>query len=245
MSPSSRCRRSSSTSRRSGYIDANFDLSEKAFILEYIRKLVEMRVDEQKITDANMRLELIDRQTTHFDEFFEAVDNSIKRLFDEVAPSTETLERFVYSKLKLSCFEIFKSFDEANQKTLLDVIEELIQADGVVHPAEEKFRDELRALLDKQAPLPPPPPEHRRTKTGTLIMGAVSMPDDLPEMADLAQTPPLELGPPQLVTAEDREPPAPRAPRDPLLAQPRDPRSASVVGLRAHRPDDDRVEHPA
>ena len=59
----------------------------------------------------------------------------------------EKLEEFIYAKLKLKSYEIFKSFDEANQRELLATVDELISADGKVHPAEAKFRDEVTALL--------------------------------------------------------------------------------------------------
>src|SRR5437763_1301976 len=38
-----------------GYIDGNFDLAEKVFVLNYIRSLVEMRVAEQGERDENRR----------------------------------------------------------------------------------------------------------------------------------------------------------------------------------------------
>src|SRR6185436_2373553 len=38
-------------------------------------------------------------------------------------------------------------FDDDNRAALLATLDELMRADGVVHPNEEKFRDELFALL--------------------------------------------------------------------------------------------------
>src|SRR5205814_696736 len=51
------------------------------------------------------------------------------------------------AKLKLRCFELFKNFDEDNRRNLLATVDELMNADGVVHPNEQQFRDELFALL--------------------------------------------------------------------------------------------------
>jgi calcineurin-like phosphoesterase family protein len=136
-----------------GYIDGSFDLSEKIFVLEYIRHLVEMRVEEARIEDPMVRLELTNKYTAHFDEIFEQIDNQIRGHFDEVVASEENVEQFVYAKLKLHAFEIFKWFDEANQRTLLDAIDKLIRADGVVSPAEQRFRDELVALLGQSTPM--------------------------------------------------------------------------------------------
>jgi len=81
---------------------------------------------------------------------FEQIDRSVKDLFDEAVADSEDVEKFVYAKLKLKSYEIFQTFDSANQHELLATVDELIYADGSVHPAEEKFRAELEALLDTQ-----------------------------------------------------------------------------------------------
>ncbi|MEO8549960.1 MAG: metallophosphoesterase family protein, partial [Kofleriaceae bacterium] len=65
----------------------------------------------------------------------------------------EDVEKFVYSKLKLRSYEIFQTFDRDNQHELLSTIDELIYADGSVHPAEQKFRNEIEALLDNPTPI--------------------------------------------------------------------------------------------
>jgi hypothetical protein len=134
-----------------GYIDGDFDQSEKDFVREYARKLVVHRVHGAvPENDAPLRAELIGKFTTHFHEVFEGIDRQVKELFTEAVAEGEAQDTFVHSKLKLRCFEIFKSFDQGNQEQLMDTIDELIQADGQVHPAEEKFRNELSALLDEE-----------------------------------------------------------------------------------------------
>ncbi len=139
-----------------GYIDGDFDLSEKAFIRDYIRTLVEARARDAMPNDApSVRSEVAERFVTHFHEVFEEVDRDIRALFSEVVSDGEDLEQFVYAKLKLRSYEIFKSFDEDNQRALLESVDELIAADGKVHPAEEAFRDEIRELLSTEIPLAP------------------------------------------------------------------------------------------
>ena len=49
----------------------------------------------------------------------------------------------------------FQTFDPANQHELLATVDELIYADGSVHPSEQKFRNELEALLDNATQLGP------------------------------------------------------------------------------------------
>lgn len=132
-----------------GYIDGDFDQSERAFVSNYIRKLVAHRV-ETGMPDAEeaLRIELSEKYTRHFHEEFERIDNRILELFHEPVPTNEDQHTFVQSKLKTRCFEIFQSFDKAGQESLMDTVDELLMADGVAHPAEVKFRSELAALLE-------------------------------------------------------------------------------------------------
>jgi uncharacterized tellurite resistance protein B-like protein len=132
-----------------GYIDGNFDFTEKTFVRIYIRQLVTQRANTAlPDADAKTRDEVINKFTTHFHEVFEQVDRSVKGLFDEAVADGEDVEKFVYAKLKLRSYEIFQSFDRENQQELLSTIDELIYADGSVHPSEKKFREEIEALLD-------------------------------------------------------------------------------------------------
>jgi hypothetical protein len=131
-----------------GYIDGDFDASEKAFVRDYISKLVEARVHGAvSAEDAALRKELTAKYTTHFHEVFENIDRQVRDLFTESVAEGENQTDFVHAKLKLRCFEIFKSFGKEDQDQLLDTVDELIMADGHVHPAEQKFRSELATLL--------------------------------------------------------------------------------------------------
>src|SRR5580765_766940 len=137
-----------------GYIDGEFDFTEKTFVKTYIRQLVTARANtampgaEQRTKD-----EVINKFTAHFHEVFEQIDHQVGELFDEAVADGEDVEKFVYAKLKLRSYEIFQSFDRDNQHELLATVDELIYADGSVHPSEEKFRRELEQLLDTSAPL--------------------------------------------------------------------------------------------
>src|SRR3954466_570693 len=138
-----------------GYIDGNFDFTEKTFVRIYIRQLVTQRANTAlPDADAKTRDEVINKFTTHFHEVFEQIDRGVKELFDEAVADGEDVNKFVYAKLKLRSYEIFQSFDRDNQNELLATIDELIYADGTVHPSEKKFRDELGALLDDKGSIP-------------------------------------------------------------------------------------------
>ena len=131
-----------------GYIDGDFDASEKKFIRDYIRRLVQGRVEDAVGADeVALRAELTAKYTTHFHEVFELIDRQVRELFTESVAQGEKQTDFVHAKLKLKCFEIFQSFGKEDQDQLLDTVDELIQADGQVHPAEAKFRSELASLL--------------------------------------------------------------------------------------------------
>lgn len=132
-----------------GYIDGDFDAAEKDFVRGYIRSLVAHRVATAEGLEPAVAEELKEKFSTHFLEVFEGIDREVKELFTEAVAEGEAQNTFVHAKLKLRCFEIFKSFDASNQEQLMETIDELIHADGSVHPAEAKFRGELADLLNQ------------------------------------------------------------------------------------------------
>ncbi len=140
-----------------GYVDGNFDFTEKTFIRHHIRQLVTARAEAlMPMTTAPERAaaaEVIERFVAHFQEVFEQLDRQVRELFSEAVADGEDVQTLVYAKLKLRCYEIFHSFDSHNQRALLDTLDELICADGTAHPAETKFRAELQALLEADEPL--------------------------------------------------------------------------------------------
>jgi hypothetical protein len=132
-----------------GYIDGDFDAAEKDFVRGYIKKLVAHRVAGAKL-EPKVATELTAKFNTHFLEVFESIDRQVMDLFTEAVAEGEAQDTFVHAKLKLRCFEIFKGFDENSQEQLMATVDELINADGTVHPAEAKFRAELADLLNEQ-----------------------------------------------------------------------------------------------
>jgi hypothetical protein len=138
-----------------GYIDGEFDFTEKTFVRIYIRQLVTARAKAaMPDEDPKVREEIINKFVSHFHEVFETIDRQVHNLFDEAVADGEDVAKFVEAKLKLRSYEIFQSFERDNQQELLATIDELIYADGSVHPSEEKFRKELEALLDRESAAP-------------------------------------------------------------------------------------------
>jgi len=160
-----------------GYIDGEFDFTEKTFVRIYIRQLVTARA-KALMPDAEpkTRDEIINKFVGHFHEVFENIDRQVGALFDEAVADGEDVEKFVYAKLKLRSYEIFQSFDRDNQRELLSTIDELIYADGSVHPAEEKFRKEIESLLDNSAPLDADDIEVLRDQSRVAITDAAAVP---------------------------------------------------------------------
>jgi calcineurin-like phosphoesterase family protein len=159
-----------------GYIDGEFDFTEKTFVRIYIRQLVTARAKAaMPDADPKTRDEVIQKFVGHFHEVFEHIDRSVGELFDEAVADGEDVEKFVYAKLKLRSYEIFQSFDRDNQHELLRTIDELIYADGSVHPAEKKFRDELESLLDTSAPLTAADIEILRDQSKVAIGGPAAL----------------------------------------------------------------------
>ncbi len=175
-----------------GYIDGEFDFTEKTFVRIYIRQLVNARAKSgMPDADAKTREEVVNKFVGHFHEVFEQIDRSVKDLFDEAVADGEDVEKFVYAKLKLRSYEIFQTFERENQHELLATVDELIYADGSVHPAEKKFRDELEALLDSTSALSPNDieilREQSRVAIAKPIAGARSRLDDHPFFAGFEQ----------------------------------------------------------
>ncbi len=174
-----------------GYIDGEFDFTEKTFVRIYIRQLVTARAKSaMPDADPKVRDDVVQKFVTHFHEVFEQIDRSVKDLFDEAVADGEDVEKFVYAKLKLRSYEIFQSFEHDNQHELLATIDELIYADGSAHPAEQKFRAELESLLDTTSALSPKDIEILRDQSRVAIESSMvvrSRHEDHPFFASFEQ----------------------------------------------------------
>jgi hypothetical protein len=139
-----------------GFVDGTFDPREQTAVRQWIRALVDMRVRNMQL-GARDQIVVSEKQTAYFERVFTRIHGEIQAMFDEVVAQNERTEDFVLARLRLRCFELFKSFDGKSQETLLFIVDRLLDADGVRHPAEQRFRDELVALLQQREPTFPPP----------------------------------------------------------------------------------------
>jgi len=153
-----------------GFIDGDFDEQERAFVRDYIARLVQRRADDAGIDEAT-RADVVPRLTQHFHEVLAAIDGQIQSLYLESVAEGEDPAQFVLAKLKLRCFELFTQFDEDNRAGLLSTVDELMYADGVAHPNEVAFRNELYRLLT--APLDLEDAEIEDVPAGAVVVGEV------------------------------------------------------------------------
>jgi hypothetical protein len=156
-----------------GYIDGDFDPSEKQYIREYIRKLVDFRA--RQAMGAHLQQDVVTRWTQHFHEVLDEIDGQIQANFHEPVANGVDPQQYVLAKLKLRCFELFKSFDEDNRSILLESVDELMHADGVIHPNEKKFREELQSLLDADMELDAE--EIETVGDGSMVIDAINKPE--------------------------------------------------------------------
>jgi len=129
-----------------GHMDGKFALSEKRFVQEKIAALVLERMQEA-MPDPLARHVATERVTLQFQKVAAAIDREITNLFTESVAEGESTEQFVYAKLALRCYELLHPFDVDQRANLFDIVHELIMADGVAHPEEERLRDDIQRLL--------------------------------------------------------------------------------------------------
>ncbi|MFO0551801.1 MAG: metallophosphoesterase family protein [Polyangiaceae bacterium] len=132
-----------------GYVDGDFDTTERGFLRDYIAKLVAERA-RQAMPDGDPSLfaEIVSKWTQYFHEVLDGIDVEIKANLAEPTADGEDSKGFAMSRLKLRCFELFHEFDNDARRALLASADELIHADGKVDEAEARFRDDMLALID-------------------------------------------------------------------------------------------------
>src|SRR5688572_5934431 len=129
-----------------GHADGKFGLAEKRFVQEKIAALVDKHM-QAVVADPLARHAQTDRVTAQFQRAAAAIDREIVALFSESVVDGESQEEFIHAKLTLHCYELLHPFDEGTQKVLFGIVDDLILADGVAHPSEEKLRSDLERLL--------------------------------------------------------------------------------------------------
>jgi hypothetical protein len=132
------------------HIDGAVHASERDFIQDTIDAIVGRRARELYAHDPDTRANVIPLWKAHFYHAATSMEQDIRADFSESVSGGETAYNFVYARLKLRCFETLAKLERPNQMAVLGMVDNLMLADGVVHPAERGFRDELFALLEEE-----------------------------------------------------------------------------------------------
>ncbi len=126
------------------WIDGDFDAAERAWIDDFILNLAEAQEPDDTTPAGRARRGAL---TDRLDRRMQRIDAELAAMWDEPTGEGERAIGFVRARMKVRCLEIFESFDRKNRTILLDAIEAILMADGVAHPEEVAFRDELLAVL--------------------------------------------------------------------------------------------------
>ncbi len=147
-----------------GYIDGEFDGDERSFISEYIDKLARLQAESLFVSSERSweREARIRDQASHFSRIFDQIDREIADAAEEIVAAGESQMDYLMARLELETYRVFKQFDEQGQQELFDAVDELLMADGVAHPNELKFRQELQRFLQIDVASPAPQPTSDR-----------------------------------------------------------------------------------
>lgn len=133
-----------------GHIDGHFDESERAFVMNVVSQLIDRRAAELYGADDAGRVNAIPAWRAHFFHTMSGMEHEIRSWFTESVAQGESAAQFVRARLKLRCYELLERLREKNRAELLAMVNELMHADGVVHPDEVAFRNDLEALLGEE-----------------------------------------------------------------------------------------------
>lgn len=148
-----------------GLVDGDFDHTEKSFVREYVRKLLEQQAAEQMlfVPDEERRRVVDEKLAVHY-QTIDDIEQDILGRWTESISAGESQQDFVREYLELRCYEALQSFDPAERQAMLAVVDEQFLSGGEAHPAEQELRDRLAALFEEGVKLEPsvvidmPPP---------------------------------------------------------------------------------------
>ena len=116
------------------YADGCFDQHEHAFVRHYLDQLVAHVAIAPRTAAV---------QQAHFDAVYGRLEAELSALAAEVVAAGD--EGFVRSRLRGRALTLFRSFAPVDQGVALELINGLVQADGIVSPPERHLHEELLA----------------------------------------------------------------------------------------------------
>ena len=127
-----------------GYIDGELESAERGFIEDYILQLAETYEDDTATAAGRARRSAL---TDKLDRRFERIDRELAGMWDEPTADGEFAPAFVRSRMKLRCYEILERFPLEDRRAIMSAVDEVLAADGIAHPEEIEFRDELLLIM--------------------------------------------------------------------------------------------------
>ena len=139
-------------------IDGHLDEQEMVFIRDTVHDAIAHKMERSHRRYApGERQQRTQRFIGFFDQVYARIQGEVMDLLYESVLATEARGSYVRSKLESRCYEVFLHFDAATRGQLFAMVEALISADGLVHPAEVQLHQRLLAFLrmPARAPLEP------------------------------------------------------------------------------------------
>jgi hypothetical protein len=149
-----------------GYIDGTLHDDEKAFIQDYLGRLVEHVAHPLDSKEA---------WRAQIDSVYERLDSEIAGIVAEVVATDDT--SYVRTRLKVRAVALFRGFSPADQRVALELLNAVVHTDGTVTDEERELHDELLSYFHAQPTLLVPqvtPPEDMLT---------IDLPIDIPLVA--------------------------------------------------------------
>ena len=136
-----------------GYIDGTLHDDEKAFILEYLERLV---------AHVAHPLDSKEAWRAQIDSVYARLDSEIAAIAAEVVAADDA--SYVRTRLKVRAVALFRAFSPADQRVALELLTAVAHTDGTVTDAERELHDELLSYFHAQP---------------TLLVPQVTPPDDM------------------------------------------------------------------
>lgn len=126
------------------YVDGDLDPLERDFILGELDALAKQRA---ALGPASAAEASAAHWTREHRVTFEGYVALVCAHFTESVGDGETSAEFVISRLKLGCLEMLERLPDGLQRKVVQAVEQLMHADGHVHPNEAAFFTKVSALL--------------------------------------------------------------------------------------------------
>jgi hypothetical protein len=167
------------------HVDGEYSPVERDFVARRLRGLVAHYVHTHHASLPPLeRNATIDGHVGTFALIADDIVLEVRAMLDEAVLAREGSATHVADKLRIRSAEILASFDAEARAELLQACDELILADGVVHPAEQRLRQDVEALL-AAAEGPPPRPLPPARITFAPMQALEASPRDLDLFSEL------------------------------------------------------------